>query len=84
MTSPFGCKDEYFVGKEIDLDGVDELVWVSDVALPLEQLPQPGELGVVWIIAFMPLLVLPMGSDPELRVLRCISAVRICISIRSP
>jgi len=65
---PFRGKDEYFVGEEIDLDGIDELVWIGDIALPLEQLPQPGELGVVRI-ALMPLLVLPMGSDPELRIL---------------
>ncbi len=60
-------KNEYFIGKEVNLDGVDELVWISDVALPLEQLPQPGELGVVRI-ALMSLLVFPMGSDPELRI----------------
>ncbi len=48
MTSPVRGKDEYFIGKEVHLDGIDELVWISDVALPLEQLPQPGELGVVW------------------------------------
>ena len=76
---------EDLVGEQIDLHRVEELVRVRKLALPLEELTQPRELGLVLPVGVeTALLVLPMGGRCRARRLRCISAVRICTSMRSP
>ena len=51
------------VGVEVDLQRVHEDPRVGDVLLPLHELPQPEEAGVVGRRADAPLLVLPVRGD---------------------
>jgi hypothetical protein len=66
--SPFGREDEDLVLEDVELDPLDELgrVRLRDVALPLHQLAQPGELGVVLAVGLRPFLVAPVGGDADL------------------
>ena len=60
---------EDLILEDVELDALDELrgVRLADVALPLHELPQPGELGVVVALGLGPFLVAPVGGDPDLR-----------------
>ena len=59
-------EDEDLVLEDVELDALDELGRVADVALPVHQLAQPGELGVVLAVGLGPLLVAPVGGDADL------------------
>ena len=52
---------------QIDLEVLDEFVRVARLLLVLEQLPHPGEVALVPLIANPPFLVLPVCGDPLLR-----------------
>ncbi len=54
------------VGIEVDLQGRQELLRVGDLALPVDELPQPLEAGVVGVGAEAALLVLPVRRDAAL------------------
>jgi hypothetical protein len=62
-----GRKDEHLVLEEIELDALHELGGIGHLALPVDQLPHPGELLVVAPVAPTPLLVAPVGGDARLR-----------------
>ena len=61
-----GGEDEDLVLEDVELDPLDELLGVGDLALPVHQLAQPGELGVVVALGPRALLVAPVGRDPDL------------------
>ena len=48
------------------LIALDELGRVGDVALPVHELAQPGELGVVLAVGLGAFLVAPVGGDADL------------------
>ena len=56
------------LGVEVDLQVLDELLRVADLLLPLEQLAQPDEVGLVARGPDPPLLVLPVRGNPLLGV----------------
>ena len=64
--SPFGCEHEDLVLEDVELDALDELGRVADVALPLHELAQPGELRVVLAVGLRAFLVAPVGGDADL------------------
>ena len=59
---------EHLVLEDVELDALDELgrVGLADVALPLHELAQPGELRVVVALGLRALLVPPVGRDADL------------------
>ena len=57
---------EDLVLEDVELDALDELGRVRDVALPVEQLAQPGELGVVLAVGLRAFLVAPVRRDADL------------------
>ncbi len=63
-----GGEHEHLVLEDVELDALDELgrVRVADVALPLHELAQPGELRVVVALGLRALLVPPVGRDADL------------------
>ena len=66
--SPFGREHEDLVLEDVELDALDELgrVRLRDVALPVHELAQPGELGVVLAVGLGAFLVAPVGGDADL------------------
>ena len=58
-----GGEAVHLLGVEVELEGVQELVGVLDLLLPLEELAQPGEGVVVLSHPGATLLVLPVGRD---------------------
>ena len=61
-----GGEDEDLVLEDVELDALDELGRVGDVELPLHELADPGQLGVVGAVAARALLVAPVSGDAEL------------------
>ena len=61
-----GREHEDLVLEDVELDSLDELGRVRDVALPVHQLPEPGQLGVVLPIGLRALLVAPVRGDAHL------------------
>ncbi len=59
---------EDLVLEDVELDALDELGRVRHVALPVEQLAQPGQLGVVLAVGLGAFLVAPVGGDPDLAI----------------
>ena len=59
-------EDEHLVLEDVELDAFDELGRVADLALPVHQLAQPGQLGVVVALGLGALLVAPVRRDPDL------------------
>ena len=57
---------EDLVLEDVELDPLDELRRVADVALPVHELAEPGELGVVLAVGLRAFLVAPVGRDPDL------------------
>ena len=57
---------EDLVLEDVELDPLDELGRVGDLALPVHELAQPGELGVVLAIGPAAFLVAPVGGDADL------------------
>ncbi len=57
---------EDLVLEDVELDPLDELGRVGDLALPVHQLAEPGQLGVVLAIGPAALLVAPVGGDAHL------------------
>ena len=68
LMSPSRREHEHLVLEDVELDALDELgrVRLADVALPLHELAQPGELGVVVALGLRALLVPPVGRDADL------------------
>ena len=66
--SPLRREHEHLVLEDVELDALDELgrVRLADVALPVHELAQPGELGVVVAVGLRALLVAPVGGDADL------------------
>src|SRR5438477_9372710 len=56
-------EDEDLVLEDVDLERLDELLRVGHVVLPLEQLADPRELGLVVAVALAALLVAPVRGD---------------------
>jgi hypothetical protein len=73
-------EDEDLVLEDVELDALDELGGVRDVALPVHDLAQPGQLGVVFAIGLGAFLVAPVRGDADLADTACIACVRIWIS----
>ena len=61
-----GREHEDLVLEDVELDPLDELGRIADVALPLHELAQPGQLGVVLPIGLGAFLVAPVGGDAHL------------------
>ena len=63
-----GREHEDLVLEDVELDALDELgrVRLRDVALPVHELAQPGELGVVLAVGLGAFLVAPVGGDADL------------------
>ena len=59
-------KDVDLILEDIKSNALEELRGVGDVALPLEQLAQPGELRVVGGICLRAILIAPVRSDSNL------------------
>ena len=59
--------DEHLVLEDISLQRLDEILGVSDVALPLQQPAQPGEPLLEAHVLGRALLVTPVGGDAVLR-----------------
>ena len=59
-------EDEDLVLEDVELDPLDELGRVGDLALPVHELAQPGELGVVLAIGPAAFLVAPVSGDADL------------------
>ncbi len=59
---------EDLVLEDVELDALDELgrIRFGDVALPLHQLAEPGELRVVLAVGLGAFLVPPVGGDADL------------------
>ena len=57
---------EHLVLEEVELEALDELGGVGDVALPLHELAHPGELRVVGAVGARAFLVAPVGRDADL------------------
>ena len=59
---------EDLVLEDVELDALDELgrVRLRHVALPVHELAQPGELGVVLAVGLRAFLVAPVGGDADL------------------
>ncbi len=57
---------EDLVLEDIELDALDEFGRVRDVALPVHDLAQPGELGVVLAVGSRAFLVAPVSRDADL------------------
>src|SRR6185503_7568785 len=57
---------EDLVLEDVELDALDELRRVADVALPVHQLAEPGQLRVVLAVALRAFLVAPVGGDADL------------------
>ena len=59
---------EDLVLEDVELDALDELgrVRLGDVALPVHELAQPGELRVVLAVGLGAFLVAPVGGDADL------------------
>ena len=64
--SPFGREHEDLILEDVELDALDELGGIRHVALPVEQLAEPGELGVVLAVGLGALLVAPVRGDADL------------------
>ena len=62
-----GGEDEDLVLEDVELQPLHELGGVHHLALPVDQLPHPGQLLVVAPIAARALLVAPVRGDPRLR-----------------
>jgi hypothetical protein len=64
----FRREHEDLVLEDVELDPLDELgrVGLADVALPLHELAQPGELRVVLAVGLGAFLVAPVRGDPDL------------------
>jgi hypothetical protein len=61
-----GGEDEDLVVIKVDLQELHELFGLSRLLLPLQDLPEPGELLVQLVFAPDSLLVAPVGRDTEL------------------
>ena len=57
---------EDLVLEDVELDPLDELGRVRDLALPVHELAEPGELRVVLAVGPAAFLVAPVGGDPDL------------------
>ena len=64
---PFRGEDEHLVAKDVDLDGVYELLGVEHFLLPVHQLAQPGEALVHLAVVLAALFVGPVGRHAPLR-----------------
>ena len=64
--SPLRREHEDLVLEDVELDALDELRRVADVALPVHELAQPGELRVVLAVGLRAFLVAPVGGDADL------------------
>ena len=64
--SPFGVNTKTWSWKMSSLMPSTNSVASGDVALPVEQLAQPGELGVVLAVGLGAFLVAPVGGDADL------------------
>ncbi len=62
-----GGEDEDLVLEDVELEPLHELGGVDHLALPLDQLADPGQLLVVTPVAARALLVAPVRGDPSLR-----------------
>ena len=60
-------EDEDLVLEEVDLERLQPLVRIAEVAVEVEQLAQPGELGLDFDVAAVALLVAPVRGDAVLR-----------------
>ena len=61
-----GGKDQHFLAEKIGLQRVDKLLTVPGVPLPVQNLPQPVELGVHVALGAAALLVAPVGGHAVL------------------
>ena len=59
-------EDEDLVLEDVELDPLDELGGVRDLLLPVHQLAEPGELGVVAAVGLRAFLVTPVRRDAHL------------------
>jgi len=75
-------EDVHLLGKQLDLDGVQELAGILHVLLQLEDLPQPEEHLVPLLAVRRPSLYFQWAATP-FSARACISSVRIWISIIS-
>ena len=60
-----GREHKDLILEDVELDSLDELRGIADVPLPVHELAEPGELGVVFAIGLRPLLVPPVRGDPD-------------------
>ena len=62
-----GREHVHLVGEQVHAQGVQELLRILQLALPLHELPQPDEALIAGIDAALPFFVLPVRRDPFLR-----------------
>ncbi len=79
-----GREDEDLVLEDVQLDALDELRGIRDVELPLHELADPGQLGVIGTVASGSLPCNASGRRCRSRLTRCISWVRIWTSSGLP
>jgi len=60
-------EDEDLVLEDVELEALHELGGVGHLALPVHELADPGQLGVVVTVDTRPFLVPPVGGDADLR-----------------
>ena len=68
LDGALGREDEDLVLEDVELEALHELGRVGDLALPLHELADPGQLGVVVAVtlAGRTVLVAPVGGDADL------------------
>ena len=63
---PFRGKDIHFLGEQLNLDRIHELLGVLQFLLPLQQLAEPGKPLYIPLVIPFPFLVFPVGGDARL------------------
>ena len=62
-----GGEEEYLLGEQVSLEGIDKLLAVPGLVLPVQNLPHPVQLAVQVVAGPAALLVAPVGRDAVLR-----------------
>ena len=62
-----GGEEEHFLGEQVGLEGIDKLLAVPGLVLPVQDLPYPVQLAVQVVAGPAALLVAPVGRDAVLR-----------------